>query len=86
MPTVIISISSMPILNIHMAKNKRLVNYSAIRQAFQKIALNSDLRNKKIGFPIIGAGLAGGDWNLIATIIDEETEGMDCTLVEYKPR
>lgn len=31
--------------------------------------------------PKIGAGLAGGDWNTISAIIDEELEGEYHTLV-----
>jgi len=33
----------------------------------------------------IGAGLAGGDWKRISSIIDEELSNEDVTLVEYKP-
>ena len=36
---------------------------------------------KGIAYPKIGAGLAGGDWNTISAIIDEELEGEDHTLV-----
>ena len=38
---------------------------------------------KRIGSPMIGAGLAGGDWGIISNIIDECLEGMDHTLVVY---
>ena len=38
---------------------------------------------KRIGYPKIGAGLAKGDWNTIAAIINEELAGEDHTLVEY---
>jgi hypothetical protein len=38
---------------------------------------------KKFGIPRIGAGLAGGDWNIISKIIDEEMDGEDVTLVEF---
>jgi O-acetyl-ADP-ribose deacetylase (regulator of RNase III) len=36
---------------------------------------------KRIGYPKIGAGLAGGDWSIIEEIIDRELEGEDHTLV-----
>jgi O-acetyl-ADP-ribose deacetylase (regulator of RNase III) len=36
---------------------------------------------KRIGYPKIGAGLAGGDWNIISSIIDKELIGEDHTLV-----
>jgi len=38
---------------------------------------------RRIGYPRIGAGLAGGDWQRIAAIIDEELAGEDHTLVEF---
>jgi len=42
---------------------------------------------QRIGYPKIGAGLAGGDWEIIAAIIiiEEELAGEDHTLVEYSP-
>ncbi len=56
-------------------------DYSAIRDVFKKI--KSDFAGKRIGYPKIGAGLAGGDWNIIAQIIDQELDGEDHTLVEF---
>ena len=37
----------------------------------------------RIGYPLIGAGLAKGDWQVISKIIEEELEGEDHTLVEF---
>lgn len=59
------------------------VNYPAIRSVFRAIRLN--FAGQKIGYPMIGAGLAGGDWNAISSIIEEELRGEDNTLVIYKP-
>jgi O-acetyl-ADP-ribose deacetylase (regulator of RNase III) len=59
-------------------------DYNAIRAAFHRI--KQDFAGKRIGYPLIGAGLAGGDWNVIAKIIDEELEGEDHTLVEFVPQ
>ena len=36
---------------------------------------------KRIGLPKIGAGLAGGDWNVIQKIIEEELPGENVTIV-----
>jgi len=59
-----------------------LVQYDALRSVFKKVKrLFSGLI---IGYPKIGAGLAGGDWNIISKIIDEELEGEDHTLVILK--
>ena len=58
-------------------------DYDAIRSAFRII--KQQYTGKRIGYPKIGAGLAGGDWEAISAIIDEELEGEDHTLVEYQP-
>jgi O-acetyl-ADP-ribose deacetylase (regulator of RNase III) len=58
-------------------------DYDAIQQAMREVkARFSGLR---IGYPLIGAGLAGGDWNTIAPLIDEALAGEDHTLVRYVP-
>jgi O-acetyl-ADP-ribose deacetylase (regulator of RNase III) len=64
-------------------KGRRNADYDAIRNVFKLI--KQDFPGKKIGYPLIGAGLAGGDWNIISQIINEELEGEDHTLVEYVP-
>jgi O-acetyl-ADP-ribose deacetylase (regulator of RNase III) len=64
-------------------KGKEPVRYDAIRFAFKRIA--KDFRGQRIGIPMIGAGLAGGDWEIIKRIIDNETKGVDITVVEYQP-
>ena len=58
-------------------------DYDAIRSVFRKI--KSTFPGKRIGYPMIGAGLAGGDWNVISRIINEELNGENHTLVEYQP-
>jgi O-acetyl-ADP-ribose deacetylase (regulator of RNase III) len=58
-------------------------DYEAIRRAFKEIKLQ--FSGSKIGYPAIGAGLAGGDWEVIAQIISEELNGEDHTLVVYSP-
>ena len=57
-------------------------DYDAIRSCFKWIRLQ--YASKRIGFPRIGAGLAGGDWSVISEIIEQELDGMDATLVNYK--
>lgn len=56
-------------------------NYNAIRRAFNMIGKEFFLA--KIGYPKIGAGLGGGDWNIIKKIIDYELRDNTHTLVEY---
>ncbi|MCA9174602.1 MAG: hypothetical protein KDB14_08950 [Planctomycetales bacterium] len=52
-----------------------------MRSAFQ--AIKAQFGGRRIGYPLIGAGLAGGDWDVIADIINEELHGEDHTLVRY---
>lgn len=40
---------------------------------------------KRIGQPKIGSGLAGGDWPMLAAIIEEGLAGEDFTVVEFTP-
>jgi len=58
------------------------VDYEAIRSVFRK--LKKDFSGKSFGIPKIGAGLAGGDWDIISKIINEEMVGEDVTLVLYE--
>ncbi len=55
------------------------VNYSALRNVFKYIKENYS--GKRIAYPKIGAGLAGGDWTIISGIINQELDGEDHTLV-----
>lgn len=57
------------------------VKYKELRNVFKLI--KQDFSGKRIGYPKIGAGLAGGDWNIISKIIDEELVNEDHTFVEY---
>lgn len=58
-----------------------LVDYDAVRSVMR--CVKNKYSGQRIGYPLIGAGLAKGDWNLIEQIIDEELEGEDHTLVRY---
>lgn len=55
-----------------------LADYDATRAAFRQI--KRQFTGRRIGYPRIGAGLAGGDWPTIASIIGE-----DHTLVQFVP-
>ena len=60
-----------------------LVDYDAVRTVMREV--KARFASRRFGYPRIGAGLAKGDWRLIAEIIDTELAGEDHTLVEYKP-
>ena len=58
--------------------NKINVDYSAITSCMIKI--KKEHTGKRIGLPLIGCGLAGGDWNVVSSIINKELAGEDVTI------
>jgi len=60
----------------------RKADYEAIRQVFHQV--KKDYAGKRIGYPAIGAGLAGGDWAIIAAIINEELAGEAHVFVQWE--
>jgi len=63
--------------------DKMNADYNAIRSCMK--AIKKEFSGQKIGLPQIGAGLAGGDWDIIENIIEEELANEDVTVVIYKP-
>lgn len=63
--------------------NPRLkpLDYEAITLCMRK--MNSIFRSMRIGLPMIGAGLAGGDWERIKTIIQTELKDCDTAIVIF---
>ncbi len=59
----------------------RKADYDAIDRCFAQIA--QEFPKARIGYPLIGAGLAGGSWSVIAPIISRQLQGLDHTLVEF---
>lgn len=57
------------------------VDYVAVKQVMQSI--KQQFSGKRIAYPLIGAGLAGGDWNILSSIIEEALAGEDHTLVKF---
>ena len=57
-------------------------HYDAIRECMK--AVKKRYSGKRIGLPLIGAGLAGGDWNIISKIIEDELGDEDVTIVKFK--
>jgi O-acetyl-ADP-ribose deacetylase (regulator of RNase III) len=56
-------------------------DYNAIKSIFQ--AIKQQYSGLRIGYPAIGAGLAGGNWQTISNIIDEELIDEDHTFVVF---
>lgn len=67
------------------------VSYKAVKECFERLNESAVEFKKKIkkdltlGMPLIGAGLAGGDWEIIKFIVDNATPDVKITLVEYDP-
>lgn len=60
-----------------------LCDYPALRIAFNKLKEEFGNKRLRFGVPAIGAARAGGDWNVIREIIDEELYDEDVTFVEF---
>ncbi|WMS85909.1 macro domain-containing protein [Pleionea litopenaei] len=56
-------------------------DYDALARVFVKI--KQSYQGRRIAYPLIGAGLAKGDWSIIEPIIDNALKGEDHTLVRY---
>lgn len=48
------------------------VSYDAMAECFRRISIRADMFHLPICFPLIGCGLAGGKWPIVAAIIDEQ--------------
>ena len=57
-------------------------DYDAIRIFFNEIATR--FPSCRIGYPLISAGLAGGDWNVIEPRISTALSGLNHTLVLFQ--
>ena len=64
-------------------EGKMDLDYDALRSGFKYI--KEKFSGKRMGFPMLGSGLAGGDWGMIESIIIEELEGEDVTIVKFNP-
>jgi len=62
--------------------DKQHTDYDAIRNAFKLI--KRKFSGLRIGYPMIGAGLGGGDWSVINNITNEELAGEDHTFVRFE--
>lgn len=61
----------------------REANYDAISDVFELLA-DARCVDKRVGIPMIGAGLAGGNWDIISNIIETHFKNVNYTLVVYE--
>lgn len=59
----------------------RYASYDAISDCFKLINKTFIKEKTRFGYPMIGCGLGGANWNIVSKIIDEELEGRNHTLV-----
>ena len=59
------------------------LSYPALYNVFSILNKDLEIQKRKIGIPMIGAGLAGGDWEHIKELINQATPLLDITVVEY---
>jgi len=57
-------------------------NYEALRSCMKEI--KKIFSGKRIAMPLIGAGLAGGDWTIINKIIEEELYNEDVSIIIWE--
>ena len=51
------------------------VKYQALEKAFKII--NSKVESTSISYPLIGCGLAGGDWNIVSRLLEENSSNYE---------
>lgn len=61
------------------------VRYASVRQGLARVAQHAVALNASLHMPRLGAGLAGGDWETIARIIEEElcARGISVTVYDF---
>jgi|GEM_PF-2307203 len=64
------------------ATNPHPLKYDAFEQCLRKVADDFELKTKRIIAPKLGAGLAGGDWNKIESLINGKFHDREITIFE----
>lgn len=64
----------------------RHADYDAIRDCMEKVKRFAKDKGLTIAIPKIGAGLAGGDWAVIETILTEVFSDYDVTIYYLEPK
>ena len=74
----------------HFGIDQRYANYGAIQQCIQEIDGYFEHKSSSwplysVAFPMIGAGLAGGDWGIISQIIERESNHFQPVVYDFTP-
>ena len=71
--------------DVHAAKGVPPVRYKAIRQGLKKVAFEARRLNASVHMPRMGCGLAGGNWQVVGQIVEEElvNAGVPVTVYDF---
>jgi len=69
---------------IRSQSNPRPIRYAALREGLSRVRLLALEHDATVHMPRLGAGLAGGDWTMIASIIEDElcSHGVNVTVYD----
>lgn len=59
----------------------RPADYEAIAKVFEKVNMN--YQGKRVGIPLIGCGLAGGNWKIVEVMAEELMKDVDLTVIHF---
>lgn len=59
------------------------LSYDAIASCLDTV--NEKYAGQKVGLPLIGCGIAGGDWTIVKNLIIKHLRDCHVTVVHYKP-
>lgn len=62
---------------------KKYVSYDAIESSLKELHKHAKRYRLTVGLPKIGCGLAGGNWNIVESIINEVFNDMEVTVYEF---
>lgn len=82
-------VANMIAQNNYMTKNNTIpLRYNSLKECLQKLKLELDKYTEKvtIHMPRIGCGLAGGKWNKVEKLLNEELGDYDIWVYDYDPK
>lgn len=69
------------------SQSKRVViDYPALNSALEFVANAANNKNASIHMPRIGCGIAGGDWEIVESIIESTCKDLDVYVYDLPPR
>jgi len=69
-------------INSYGSEFKRRVDYDALKKCLDKVNKYASDHDMEVHMPKIGAGLAGGDWDIIEGIIESSLDDINVVVYE----